>query len=420
MSDVTLLEKNLNAMNLATRRQALKDLALQVGSMNFPKRPVMAVNLHCHSFYSYNGEGLSPYSIVWMAKKMGLAAVGLVDFDVLDGVDELFEASELLKVPVTAGLESRCFLDAFASRELNSPGEPGVSYHMGTGFTQSALKDLTHANFFKGMVMGARKRNLDLIQKVNAFTSPLTLDFEADVVPLTPKGVATERHICQAYDEKARKIFSDPASRAAFWREKLGADESVSSNPVKLQALFRSKTMKKGGVGYQTPGPDTFPAMAEVNKFILAQGAIPVMTWLDGTSPGEGAVDELMDTEARLGSAALNIIPDRNWNFTDPAVKKIKMERLYEIVKKADERGWPIQVGTEMNAPGLKRVDDFDAPELAPVVPSFIRGSRILVGHTHLAKTQNRGYLSDWALGQYPQVKARNDYFEAAGRELMG
>lgn len=421
MNELKALEKDLNHFDLATRRRALAALAAQAKTLAFPKRPVMAFNLHCHSFYSYNAEGLSPFGIVWMAKTMGLATAGLVDFDVLDGVDEFFEAADLLGLPVVAGFETRCFLPEFSSRELNSPGEPGVTYHMGTGFVQSALTDASFQAFFKGMVDGARRRNLDLIAKVNAFLDPVKLDYDRDVLPLTPKGVATERHICQAYDDKSRQVFPDESARAQFWAGKLGPDGAkASADAGKIQALIRGKTMKKGGVGYQMPTRETFPAVSEVNKFILAQGAIPMMTWLDGTSAGEGALSELMDTEMKQGAAALNIVPDRNWNIADPETRKRKVALFHEIVRKADERGLPIGIGTEMNGPGLKRVDDFDAPEMLPVVPSFTRGARILAAHTRFQRANRQGYLSDWAKGKFATVKDKNQYFEDAGRELIG
>ena len=64
-------------------------------------------------------------------------------------------------------------------------------------------------------------------------------------MPLTPKGNATERHICEAYERKAVKTFPDKAALAAFWKEKLG---DCPADSVKLQALIRSKTMKRGGI----------------------------------------------------------------------------------------------------------------------------------------------------------------------------
>ncbi|MBL8994801.1 MAG: hypothetical protein JNM63_15750, partial [Spirochaetia bacterium] len=383
MSELESLEKKLDDKEAGRRTEAVLEIRKMIskGSLVLESRPGQ-FNLHAHSFFSYNGEGFSPSHLVWMTKKMGLDMIGLVDFDILDGVDELFEAAKNLGVAVIAGMETRAFVPEFATREINSPGEPGISYHMGSGFISSKLNDPSWKDFFISMRENPQRRNRDLVSKVNAFLDPVKLDYDQDILPLTPKGVATERHICQAYEEKSRKQFPKESDLVAFWSKALGAPESemakTAASPAKLQALIRSKTMKKGGVGYQQPDDKTFPRMDEVNRFILAQGAIPMMTWLDGTSAGESAAVELMDVEMKCGAAALNIIPDRNWNIANPEEKKKKAMKLEEIVRLADERGLPIQIGTEMNAPGLKRVDDFSAPELKPYIPSFMHGARIL------------------------------------------
>ena len=65
--------------------------------------------------------------------------MGIVDFDVLDAVEEFLDACEAAGVRGSAGIESRVFIPEFADREINSPGEPGVYYHMGIGFTGGAL-----------------------------------------------------------------------------------------------------------------------------------------------------------------------------------------------------------------------------------------------------------------------------------------
>ena len=48
------------------------------------------VNLHFHSFYSYNAEYWSPTRIAWESKKKALYASGIIDFDVLSGLEEFF------------------------------------------------------------------------------------------------------------------------------------------------------------------------------------------------------------------------------------------------------------------------------------------------------------------------------------------
>ena len=66
-------------------------------------------NMHCHSFFSYNGYGYSPTHIAALAAKAGWRSAGLVDFDVLDGVDEFLNACAALRVPAAAGMETRVF-----------------------------------------------------------------------------------------------------------------------------------------------------------------------------------------------------------------------------------------------------------------------------------------------------------------------
>lgn len=415
------LEARLDHFDRAERQQALEELLAQVkkGTIALPSRRSL-VNLHVHSFYSYNALGYSPTHIAWRARREGLQAVGLVDFDVLDGLDEFFRAGELLGIATVGGMETRAYLPEFSTREINSPGEPGITYHMVAGLTRSAIDDLEAAEFAQELRTNARRRNMDVVERVNAALKPVVLDYESEVLPLSPSGTPTERHLCEAYQAKAEAVFPAAADRVAFWARHLSTPAEkigpIIDNPRELQALIRGKTMKRGGVGYQEPRPETFPLACDVNQFGLALGGIPMLTWLDGTNQGETDIDELIDLHVSQGVAAVNIIPDRNWNIKDPAARQLKVRKLYDFVERADRRGLPIGVGTEMNAPGLKFVDSFEAPELAPVAASFLRGSDILVGHTAAILAGEDGYAGDRTAARFPTVAARNEHFLRRGR----
>jgi hypothetical protein len=407
------LETQLNDFSPAKRTQALQAL-LASGEPAGALQP--AVNLHCHTFFSFNAYGYSPSGLAWLARQRGFKAAGIVDFDVLDGVDEFLEACELLAVHGSAGMETRVFIPEFASREINSPGEPGVYYYMGIGFPSSRPPG-TAAPILADMRRRAEERNRTMLARINAFLSPVMVDYDREVLPLTPVGNATERHMLTAILQAAAGRFPDPV---AFWAEKLQLTlEQVAAqigNAVKFPNTLRAKLMKRGGVGYVQPGAETFPSLENVTRLIVACGALPCATWLDGTSAGEQASEELLGLLISKGVVALNIIPDRNWNISDPEMRRLKLQKLYEIVSLAGKLDLPLNVGTEMNAPGQKLVDDFDVPELAPVRQAFLDGADFIYGHTVLQRAAGLGYQSEWANAHLPTRRERNAFFTQAGR----
>jgi hypothetical protein len=262
------------------------------------------------------------------------------------------------------------------------------------------------------MRAAAQQRTRGMIGRVNAYLDPVKLDFDRDVAPLTPSGNATERHLCEAYERKAVETFPDSARRAAFWTERLGAAPTESA---KLQGLIRAKTMKQGGVGYVAPDRGSFPEMAKMNRFVAEAGAIPTVTWLDGSSAGERRMEDFVEIAMASGAAALNVIPDRNYT---PGSPDDKVKNLYEVVTLAERRGFPVVAGTEMNTPGQKFVDSFTAAELKPLAPTFLRGAHIVYAHSALQGACGLGYLSPWAKASFASVAAKNDFFAAAGRAL--
>ncbi len=408
MALTELLERQLDSFDPRLRKEALSVLwrESQANGGVLPQ-PNGEVNLHAHTFFSYNVYGYSPSKYAWLARKAGLGVAGIVDFDALDGLDEFLEAGRLIGLKTCVSMESRVFVPEFAGRVINSPGEPGIAYFMGVGFTKSVRHP-----FLTKVRSAAQQRIRNTIALVNAYLRPVQLDFENDVAPLTPNGNATERHLCEAYERKAAEMFPDPAKLAAYWGEKLG---SAPPSGLQLQALIRAKTMKQGGVGYVQPDGGSFPTMAEMCRFVLEQGAIPTYAWLDGTSEGEKSIEELLDVAAAAGTAALNIIPDRNYRL---GVKDRKLQNLYDVVELAEKRDFPVIVGTEMNAPGNKFVDSFEAAELRPIIPAFLKGADIFYGHSALQRQAGMGYLSPWAGRAFAAVAEKNEFFARLGREL--
>ena len=411
------LEKQLDSFDRSERNDALLELCEKVecGDLVLLQNGT-EVNLHCHTFFSYNAYGYSPSKFAWLARKRGLAVAGIVDFDVLDGVEEFLEASRMLGLKGCAGLETRVFVPEFSDKVMTSPGEPGITYHMGVGFPSSKLARAENT-FLIRLKETSQQRNRDLMGRVNEYLKPVELDYERDVVSLTPAGNPTERHISLAFARKAREVFSDDGELIGFWTDKLGVEAGALDVPEggDLLNTIRARTMKRGGVGYVKPDAGAFPTMEDANRFILSAGGIPTLTWLDGTSDGEQEIERLLEIAMASGVAAINIIPDRNYT---PGVPDAKAKNLKEIVSLAEELNLPVVVGTEMNGPGQKFVDDFGSVELSPLVPVFLKGAYIVYAHSVLERYCGLGYLSDWAKCNFTDAAAKNEFFETVGQKL--
>ncbi len=420
----------MDSFEAVERKRALAEFCEQVeaGRIDLPQTGT-DVNIHCHTFFSYNTYGYSPSKFAWLARKRGLAVAGVVDFDVLDALDEFLDAARLLGLKGCAGLETRVYVPEFSTRVINSPGEPGISYHMGVGFPNANLHG-GQRDFLLGLRRTAQQRNRELMGRVNEYLRPLELDYERDVLVLTPSGNATERHICLAYARKAAELFGEGVGWGLphrtgglkptlqdFWAEKLGVDVELSWLPESRGILdtIRAKTMKRGGVGYVQPGKGSFPWMADMNRFILAGGAIPVHTWLDGTSDGEKDIEELLEVAMSTGAAAINVIPDRNYT---PGAGSQKLENLYAVVELAEKLHLPVVMGTEMNSPGQKFVDDLDTDELRPLAPVFLKGAQIVYAHSVLQQRCGFGYTSEWAAKSFDDVESKNEFFKELGSLL--
>ena len=419
-AEVAALEQALNSFDRAVRTEALARLVDLADRGNIACDPPGDVaNMHCHTFFSYNAYGHSPASLAWLARRRGWAAAGIVDFDVLDGVDEFLAACDLAGVRGSAGIETRVFVPEYASREINSLGEPGVAYHMGIGFPSGEVPGEAAA-IAAALRERAARRNREMVGRINAQLSPVTIDYDRDVLPLTPAGNATERHILLAYIRTAEKALGQGA--IAFWGGRLGVPAAqiaaAIGNYARFSNLVRARLMKRGGAGYVQPGPESFPTLAEFHRLILACGALPCGAWLDGTTEGERSLDELLGLLVGQGIRALNLIPDRNWNVADPEARALKLGKLHEIVQVAGRLALALNVGTEMNSPGNRLVDDFDAPEMAPFRKPFLDGAYFICGHTAMQRGRLQGAGSAWALAHLPERRAAYDFYTALGRRV--
>ncbi|MBU0477286.1 hypothetical protein KKC91_01785 [bacterium] len=390
------LEIRLDNFDKNVRKNALLELIKlkKDGKVKWAEEKEIS-NMHCHSFFSFNGYGYSPIKIAWLCKKNGIKLCQIVDFDVLDGIEELFYAADLLNLRASIGIETRVFIPEFKDKEINSPGEPGIYYLMGVGFTKLPSHESPIYKILTDMSCRAHMRTRKMVDILNEHLDDVRVKYDTDVISLTPNGNVTERHILRAFYNKSKDVFKNPASFIRYWISKLPVQEedinNSLDNPHVLCEIIRSKLMKKGGIAYIKPDSATFPEIQTVNKMTTELGGIPCATWLNGLSDGEKKLEELLALLISKGISMMNIIPDRNYNIKDKKEKRIKVKKLYKAVEIAKKFNFPIIAGTEMNKFGQKLVDDFNSKELSPIRKIFMDGAYFLYNHTLMQRTKEKG-----------------------------
>lgn len=412
------LEAQMNDFDADVRRQALSVLCNDENNTFEPENT--NVNMHMHSFFSYNAEGWSPTRIAWESRKRGLHAAALCDFDVLSGLDEFLDACIDVGLRGAVSLETRTFLKAFQSVDISSPGEPGVTYIMGAGFARRPDPASVQGRMLAMFREQYDKRNLVMLDKINAALPAIALNYENDAVPLTPARGVTERHVISAYRQKSEQAFPARSDRAAFWAgvfcKDIATVEALLENIPAFEEQIRAKLTKSGGIGYEKPSENTFPSVDDFIDWVEACDAIPMITWLDGTSEGESDTEKLLQCMCVKGAVALNIIPDRNWNVKDPESRRIKVANLDTVVCVADRIGLPIIIGTEMNKHGLPFVDDLNGEVLSRYKNTFLLGAHVLTGHTLLTRYADFPYTGARAKAQFETLAEKNAFFARVGR----
>lgn len=408
--------KLLDSFDARVRREALARLA--ANAPHVPERNM--VNMHAHSFFSYNSRGFSPSHIAWEARNAGLYAAGLCDFDVLDGLDEFLDAGLALGLRTAVNIETRAFLSEFAQVDINSPGEPGVTYVMGAGFARKPAPGTPQGDGLARLKNQASERNAALVKRINARLPDIAVDYECEVLPLSPGACPTERHIVNAYIAAAETRMPDAGKRAGFWAATLkrpsDAMPALASNRPAMEEAVRSALVKRGGLGYETPTQKTFPPVDDFFKWVSDCRAIPMAAWLDGASAGEQDMRAMLECLKAKGVAAVNLIPDRNHNIADPKVKSVKTQKLGEVIEAAEELRMPINIGTEMNKDGQPFFDDLAAPALARHSELFLAGARIMVGHTRLLRYADYSYAGAESAAEFgANLSRKNKFFESIG-----
>lgn len=389
----------LNSFRTEERRMALTEAVCSFDE-GLVVRPQDTgwVNVLARTFFSYSVDGNSPSRLAWEAVIRGLSVIGCADIDNLGALGEMQTAGDALAIRTTVSLITRVYVQSYSDRAINCPGQPGVLQAMGVGFTSMPSLDCDHGCLIAALPTRARDRNVAMLEKINPMLAPVSLDYEQDVVPLTPAGNATTEHIAQAYIAKAKTIFPEVNDQAVFWADVLGR------SPTDIECLLEDNTAftdafweKLLVVSHGDPVPRNYPNVTEFFQAVKAAGAIPCLFWSGGGLEGEADPDRLLTDACQWGARAVAIVPDNSWNIADPAKKESRLAALAAFMTAAKSHNMPVLAGSPMNAPRQKFVDSFDAPELAAYFRDFTDSAFWLYGHATLERALGLGLTSEWA-----------------------
>ena len=329
---------DLNNDDVNVRLDALKHLIAESAK---PDRQDYYVNNHIHTFYSFSPY--SPSKAIYSAYKAGLATAGIMDHDSVSGCLEFLKAGDIAGLATTIGAELRCDFSqtALKGKRINNPDQEGIAY--------VALHAIPHGSidmvseFIKPYAKERDKRNREMVKRLNSF-SPIKLDYDADVVPLSKQnegGSITERHLLFAL---AKKILATTDDIPAFLETayqiqvtgQLAANLTDKDNPYidyDLLGVLKSTLIEQVYI----PATAECPDVTDYIQLAKESGGISAYAYLGDvgdsvtgdkkTQKFEDDYLELLFAEInRLGFDAVTYMPSRNTTE--------QLMRLKELCKK--------------------------------------------------------------------------------------
>lgn len=199
MIDLAVLDR----LNADTREERLANLRALLPEADFPPMVPQYINNHIHTTYSFSPY--SPTAAVYAARMEGLCTAGIIDHDSISGAREFLEAAEIVGIPATIGMECRVDMSGtlLAGRRTNNPDQAGVSYMTIQSVPHDKIDVLDR--FFIPYREARNRRNMGMVERINALLPDIRLDYERDVLPLSrasEDGGVTERHLMYALAKK--------------------------------------------------------------------------------------------------------------------------------------------------------------------------------------------------------------------------
>lgn len=356
---------------------------------------ILPANTHIHTPYSFAAFE-SVEEAVSCAKNENIAALGISDFNTIDGFDEFTQCCGRFSVYPLYNIEFIALLagDKRAGLRWNDPRNPGIMYFCGKALRYPPALSTDSRNTLASLWKATQDYIWQVVDKTNAVCRtagvPVVLDY-CTIRAAFAKNTVRERHVAKALYHEFVKRWPDPQEQLVNYRTLFG-DRSYNgpvSDAVTMQNDIRDRLLKAGRPAYVEEKEDAFLQLADVMKIILQMSGIPCYPVLVDDSLGlneyEQEPDRLADLLASMNIHAVEFIPLRN-----------TLAHLRKYVLNFHRRGFCITFGTEHNTP--KKI---------PLIPSTrggipfdeelqriaYRGACILAAHQERCKNGLSGFI---------------------------
>ncbi|MBQ8146642.1 MAG: PHP domain-containing protein [Clostridia bacterium] len=416
---------SLNSKNKRERLDALRKIKELIDSGVIKREKCEGIaNNHIHTTYSFSPY--SPTAAVFMAWQAGLETCGIIDHDGVGGCKEFIEASEIIGIPATCGLECRVRTDGtkLYGRMINNTEQKSVAYVVMHAIPPRVLNEIDE--IFKPLREKRNERNIKMCQRLNDYLDAfdIHIDYEQDVLPLSEKndgGTVTERHICLALVHKLKKKLHSSTEIIAFLIEKLNIpiskleekrilDENPEYHDYDILSVIRKNLVESFYI-------DAYEECLHIKDFVSITkkyGCISAYAYLGDvidTSEGDkkaqrfedSYIEELMQELKKLGFDAITYMPSRNTRY--------QLSKVMELCQKHEF----LEInGEDINSPRQKFSSCLESDEMFDHLKYM---TYALIGH-EMAVTDNieNSMFSDSIKSKFPKIKDRIDYYKEIAR----
>lgn len=415
----------LNGKTKEERLSALKEIKELIDKGEISRCQCEGVaNNHIHTSYSFSPY--SPTASVFLAWYEGLETCGIIDHDGVGGCREFIEASEIIGIPATCGLECRVRTDGtkLYGRMINNADQRSIAYVVMHAIPLNALDEID--GIFEPLREKRNERNVKMCARLNDYLDQygISVCYEKDVLPLSmyaEGGTVTERHICMALVNKLKEKFIESKKIIAFLVEKLNIPISkieekriLEENPKYYDYDILSVVKKNLVERFYI---DAYEECLHIKDFIgitKRLGCISAYAYLGDvidTSEGDkktqryedAYIDVLMGELKKLDFDAITYMPSRNTRY--------QLSKVMELC--AQNEFFEIN-GEDINSPRQKFSSVFD-DEMFDHLKDM---TYALIGH-EIAVTESveNSMFSVEIVNRFPRISDRINYYKGLAME---